>query len=99
MSFQAATTLINVLRDLDIDGIDAEVLFPTVALTMYPISDSELLWALFRAYNTWLADCATSPDRLKGIAMLNHAPVDVAVADFSEAANWSGRRHAAPVSG
>ncbi len=71
------------IRDLDIDGIDAEVLFPTVALTMYPISDPELLWALFRAYNSWLAEfCAASPDRLKGIAMLNHAPVDVAVAEL-----------------
>jgi predicted TIM-barrel fold metal-dependent hydrolase len=74
------------LRDLDVDGIDAEVLFPTIALAFYPVTDLGFLWALFRAYNSWLADfCGTSPDRLKGIALLNHADVDVAVKELERA--------------
>jgi len=74
------------IRDLDLDGIDAEVLFPTVALTFYPVSDLELLWALFRAYNTWLAEfCSFAPQRLKGIALLNHEDVGVAVTELTRA--------------
>jgi len=74
------------LRDLDLDGVDAEILFPTIALGFYPITDAGLQWALFRAYNSWLAEfCRTSPERLKGIAMLNHETVNDAVAELERA--------------
>jgi uncharacterized protein len=68
------------IKDLAVDGIDAEVLFPTAGMSFYPITDPELRWALFRAYNTWLHDfCAEYPDTFKGIALLNHDTVDLAV--------------------
>jgi predicted TIM-barrel fold metal-dependent hydrolase len=71
------------IRDLDLDRVDAEILYPTIALGFYPIADAGLQWALFRAYNTWLAEfCSVSPRRLKGIAMLNHETVDEAVAEL-----------------
>lgn len=75
------------LADLERDGVDREVLFPTIAMQMYPIADTELQWAFFRAYNTWLAEafCAADPDRFHGIAMINHETVDEAVAEIERA--------------
>lgn len=77
------------LVDLDEDGVHAEVLFPTIAMQLYPIEDRDFQWALFRAYNTWLAEvmCAPYPERFKGIAMLNHEDVDLAVAEVIRAAS------------
>ena len=61
------------VKDLDIDGVDVSILYPTEGLSLFSsVTDSELLSATFRAYNDWLAEfCATFPDRLKGIAMVN----------------------------
>ena len=61
------------VKDLDIDGIDVSIIYPTVGLQLYcTVPDSELLSGTFRAYNDWLAEfCAPFPNRLKGIAMVN----------------------------
>lgn len=76
------------LADLAKDGVDAEVLFPTIAMQLYPIEEPGFRWALLRAYNTWLAEvmCAPYPDRFKGIAMLDLDDVDLAVAEVARAA-------------
>lgn len=64
------------LADTERDGVDAEVLFPTLSMHFYPIEETEFQWALFRAFNTWLADfVSTHPERYKGIGMLNHEDV------------------------
>ena len=49
------------LKDLARDGVDAEILYPTIGMQLYPIPDRDFQWALFRAYNTWLGEefCAT----------------------------------------
>ena len=71
------------IRDLALDGVSAEVLFPTVGLAFYPIADQGLLWSLLRAYNSWLADfCGEYPDQLFGIAMLTAEDVGAAVAEL-----------------
>jgi predicted TIM-barrel fold metal-dependent hydrolase len=71
------------MKDLAVDGIDAEVLFPTTAMSFYPITDSELRWGLFRAYNSWLHDfCREYPNNLKGIGILNHDTVDLAISEL-----------------
>ncbi len=61
------------IKDLDLDGIDVSILYPSVGLQLYcTVPDSELLSASFRAYNDWLAEfCKHCPDRLKGIGMVN----------------------------
>ena len=71
------------IKDLDIDGVDVSITYPTVGLAIYTIDDSRLLDALCRAYNDWLADfCNAFPKRLKGIAMLNVDDVQVAVKEL-----------------
>ena len=59
------------IPDLDLDGIDAVFLYPSVGLFAGAIQDPQLAAAASRAYNRWLADyCKPYPDRLFGVAML-----------------------------
>src|SRR5260370_17686913 len=59
------------IADLDLDGIDAVFLYPTMGLWMGAIEEPNLAGACFRAYNRWMADfCKPYPDRLFGVAML-----------------------------
>src|SRR5262245_5274103 len=60
------------LKDMQIDGVAGEILYPSQGLFYFKVADSQLMSAIFRAYNDWLAEfCSTAPDRLKGIAMIN----------------------------
>lgn len=61
------------IRDMDIDGVAGEVVYPTVGFLLYNmIRDSQLLSASFQAYNDWIAEfCNAYPDRLKGVALIN----------------------------
>ena len=59
------------VKDMDADGIDVDVLYPTAGIVLYQVPDTQLLTAIFRTYNDWLADfCKPYPDRLMGIALL-----------------------------
>ena len=44
------------LRDMDSEGIDVAVLFPSIGLYVGEVTDAALMAALCRAYNNWLAD-------------------------------------------
>ena len=61
------------VKDMDEDGVDASIIFPTVGLNLYEnVPDSDLMTEICRIYNDWLAEfCKAIPDRLKGVAMLN----------------------------
>ncbi len=61
------------VKDMETDGIWAEVIYPTAGRAVYSgVLDSLLLTAICSAYNTWLADfCSVQPKRYKGIAMIN----------------------------
>jgi uncharacterized protein len=59
------------LRDMDSEGIDQAVLYPTIGLYFSAVDDPMAAVALAAAYNDWLAGyCATGPRRLFGAAML-----------------------------
>lgn len=61
------------VRDMDREGIDLSVLFPTLGLYVMWRSDidPELSAAICRAYNTWLAEyCGYDPSRLRGVMLL-----------------------------
>ena len=71
------------LKDMDIDGVDVDIIYPTLGLQFYNVPDSELLSAVFRAYNDWLGEfCGTAPKRMSGIAMLNVDDVQDAVSEL-----------------
>ena len=76
------------VKDMDIDGVDVSILYPTVGLQLFcTVPDSELLSATFRAYNDWLAEfCKPFPTRLKGIAMVNVDDVQDGVSELERTA-------------
>jgi predicted TIM-barrel fold metal-dependent hydrolase len=76
------------LKDMDTDGVDAQVLFPNLAIAeFYNMKDQELQGACLRAYNDFLAEfCATDPARLLGVALLPTDDVDAAVAEVGRVA-------------
>ena len=60
------------VNDMDLDGVDVSIVYPTLGLELFTVPDSELLSAVLRAYNEWLADfCKPFPERLKGIGLVN----------------------------
>jgi predicted TIM-barrel fold metal-dependent hydrolase len=60
------------VKDMDIDGVDVSIVYPTVGLLLYSVPDSALMTEIFRTYNDWLGEfCNAIPSRLKGIAMIN----------------------------
>jgi predicted TIM-barrel fold metal-dependent hydrolase len=71
------------LKDMDVDGVDISIVYPTVGLRLYAVQDSNLLTVLFRVYNDWVGEfCTAYPDRLKAIAMLNVDDVPQAVREL-----------------
>jgi predicted TIM-barrel fold metal-dependent hydrolase len=80
------------LEDMDADGIDAVVLYPSLGMFFGPVDeipalhDVEFVAACQRAYNEWLADfCAAAPDRLFGVAAVPLQDVERAVAEVRHA--------------
>ena len=61
------------VKDMDADGVDAGVLFPSVGFKLYnAVQDSDLLTASVRVYNDWVADFSSAyPKRLRPVAMIN----------------------------
>ena len=76
------------VKDMDIDGIDLSIVYPTIGLALYAIvPDRELLTSIFRIYNDWLGEfCGAVPKRLKGIAMLNLDDVGEGVKELERCA-------------
>ncbi len=56
------------LRDLDTDGVQAEVLFPNYGMALFAIDDIETQEESFKLYNDWIAAfCKTDSKRLYGV--------------------------------
>ena len=75
------------LQDMDHEGIDVSVLFPTLFL-VWPLADNpEQVRALCRSYNEWIAaKCAASNGRLRWVATLPLPDVEGSVAEVEKAA-------------
>ena len=57
------------VKDMDIDGIDVSIVYPSVVLTLYRVPDSELLTSNLRTYNDWLAEfCDVQSQNLQRLA-------------------------------
>jgi predicted TIM-barrel fold metal-dependent hydrolase len=70
------------IKDQEVDGIDAEVLYPTLGMTIFSMSDAELQRACFAAYNDWVAEfCAHDRARLYGIGLISLENVETARED------------------
>ena len=76
------------VKDLDVDGVDATILYATAGFQMYYwVRDGELLSAIFKAYNDYLAGfCNAHPKRLKGIGFLNVDDIPTAIKEMERCA-------------
>jgi len=78
-AFDSAARLV----DMDAEGIDAVVLYPTIGLGAWGITNPATAVAFARAYNDWLASyCAVAPVRLRGAAMVPFQDPAAAVAEL-----------------
>jgi predicted TIM-barrel fold metal-dependent hydrolase len=70
------------LKDQDLDGIEAEVLFSSATRQLYSITDEAFQRSIFRSYNEWLHEfCGYDPQRLIGLATMSILDIAHAVAD------------------
>ena len=71
------------IEDQELDGIDAEVIYPSIMFNVYQVEDQEILQAAFASYNDWTANyCSEAPDRLFPLACLQLYDLDAAIAEM-----------------
>ncbi|MGH9032773.1 MAG: amidohydrolase family protein [Acidimicrobiia bacterium] len=87
------------IADMDRDGIDAAVLYPSFSMFFGPVDpipafrDVDFVTDCQRAYNDWVAEyCAADPTRLFGIAAVPLQDVERAVGEVERAVNSLGLR-------
>jgi uncharacterized protein len=68
------------LKDQDLDGVVAEVLYSSLGIALFNMMDVELQLACLRVYNDWVAEFSShNPKRLNGIGLYSLAALpDVA---------------------
>ncbi len=78
------------LQEQDIDGIDAEVLFPgnNGGMIVNSIPDDDVYLAMVQAYNDFLAEdyCSAAPDRLLGMGVIPERSVSSAIIEMERCA-------------
>jgi len=76
------------IKDQELDGVDAEILYPTLGMTVFSIADAQLQRACFTAYNDWLAEfCRHDPRRLYGIGLISLEDMSTALEDVERIAS------------
>jgi predicted TIM-barrel fold metal-dependent hydrolase len=76
------------VREMAVDGVSGEVLYPTIASDQFGIEDPKLQEACFRVYNDWLIEyCAAAPDRLFGLACISVYDMESAVREMERCKN------------
>ena len=86
------------LKDMDEDGVDADILYPTprphIAMVLQQ-GDPEFHVAQVQAYNNWLSEfCSHDLDRLSGLAVIPNVGVEAAVLELYRAMELPGIRGA-----
>jgi predicted TIM-barrel fold metal-dependent hydrolase len=75
------------IKDQEIDGVQAEVLYTTLGMSLFGLHDEDLQRACFQAYNNWLSEfCSYSPNRLIGTALISLEDIGEGVKELQRAA-------------
>ena len=89
---QSGKTPEDRIRDLALDGVDAEVLFPNKGLTVWATPDADFSHAMCRAYNDWAWETfADFNDRLAPMACLAPAALEKTIAEIDRCAKLGFR--------
>jgi predicted TIM-barrel fold metal-dependent hydrolase len=71
------------LKDMELDGVEAEVIYTTLGFRQFWFKDAALQQACFRAYNDWLAEyCSYAPKQLAGLALISLYDIEEAVREL-----------------
>ncbi len=80
------------LDDQKRDGICGEVMYPSLNMLTYSVTDMDVLDAVFRQHNDWVSNyCAVAPERLIGIGCLPIPDIDAAITEMTRAAKLGVR--------
>jgi uncharacterized protein len=75
------------IKDMDLDGVQAEVIYPSMARILYGLNDAPLQTACLGAYNDWLHDyCSHNRKRLIGLAVLSVLDIDWSINELQRCA-------------
>ena len=75
------------IKDQDIDGVRAEVIYTTLGLALFQLPDAELQQACFRVYNDWVTEFRShDPKRLYPVALISLEDIPTAVKELERAA-------------
>jgi predicted TIM-barrel fold metal-dependent hydrolase len=75
------------VEDQALDGIDAEVLYPSVLFSIYQLHDAEIMQATMTNYNDWVFNYASqAPGRLFSLALVQLYDLDMAIAEMERMA-------------
>ncbi len=94
---QSGKTPEDRVRDLALDGVDAEILFPNKGLTIWATPDAKFSQEMCKVYNDWAWETfADFNDRLSPMACIAAADVDGAIAEVQRSAERGFRGLALP---
>ncbi len=75
------------LKDMELNGIDAAVLYTTMGFVLFWIEEAEFQRACFRVYNDLLAEFSSyAPERLAGLAMISLFEIEEACRELERCA-------------
>jgi predicted TIM-barrel fold metal-dependent hydrolase len=71
------------VKDQDIDGVEAEVLYTTLGMPLFGLDDDELRCACFSVYNDWVAEFRShNPARFHPIALISLEDIEAGVKEL-----------------
>lgn len=72
------------IDEMETDGVSAEVLYPSLTMKLFSLTDPDLQRRCFRRYNEWLAEyCVVDPGRLLGVGLVPAYDMKVAVEEVA----------------
>lgn len=71
------------IKDMDYEGVDTAVMFPTGIASMCAMSDVGWELAMYRAYHRYINDfCAPYPDRLKSVLLVSSRDIKASIEEL-----------------
>jgi hypothetical protein len=71
------------IKDQDLDGVQAEIIYTTLGMPLYGLDDGELRAACFRAYNDWAVEyCSYDPKRLLPLGLITLEDIGAGVEEL-----------------
>jgi predicted TIM-barrel fold metal-dependent hydrolase len=75
------------IKDQDVDGVEAEVLYTTLGMSLFGLDDATFQQACFQAYNDWVSEfCSYDSKRLYGIALISLEEIQAGVQELERCA-------------